>query len=129
MADRLSTTQISLQKEKVQEEIEKLIKTFEYLAIKVDDTKKVKDVGNDLDLTKEANRIIEEVKIIEKRLKWINRILFELKLENMNISIANFYDKVERKIEKKDAIMEKRQAEIKKIREALKKMKGKVERV
>jgi len=129
MGERLGTTQVALQKEKVEEEIGDLIKFFEDLAIKVDNTKKIKGVAGDLDLTKQADRIINQIKIIDRKLSWMKKVLFELKLENINRSIANFYDEVKHKIEEKEVEIEQKQRKLEKIQEALQKMKGRVEKV
>lgn len=116
MAERTGLTFVSLQTEKVKEEINTLIKTYANLALAVEKTKEFTGIKSDRDLSAEVNRIIDQIKIVQRSLKKINESLLDLKLENFNTAIDNFYRKA---ITKTQKLKEQREIEHKKIMDAI----------
>ncbi len=116
MADRSSVAFVSLQSERVKEEIKILIKTYANLALNAEETKNFKGIKSDANLSQQVNRIIDNIKIIQKRLEKIYEDLIDMKLENMNIAIDNFYRKA---LEKSEELEKRKEAEYKKFKEAM----------
>lgn len=115
MAERGYTAQVSLQMENVKKEIKTLIKTYENLALQINKVEEVQEIKEDANLLKNIQKrvkqIIDQIKIIEKKLKQLNDDFFDIKLENNNKAIDNFFEKVIQVIRVKRAQKQKEIAE------------------
>jgi conjugal transfer/entry exclusion protein len=126
MAERGYTTQVSLQMENVKKEIKTLIKTYENLALQINRVEEVQEIKEDANLLKNIQKrvkqIIDQIKIIEKKLKQLNDEFFDIKLENNNKAIDNFFEKVIQVIGVKRAQKQKEIAEKQKSSKVLEKV-------
>jgi enoyl-[acyl-carrier-protein] reductase (NADH) len=133
MAERGYTAQVSLQMENVKKEIKTLIKTYENLALQINKVEEVQEIKEDANLLKNIQKrvkqIIDQIKIIEKKLKQLNDDFFDIKLENNNKAIDNFFEKViqvirVKRTQKQKEIAEKQKSSIvlEKVEEIFKKV-------
>jgi len=103
MGTRHYTTQVSLQMEEVKQEIRELITAYENLALQINKTKEIKEIKEDANLLKNvkknSDRIIDQIKIVIKKLNEINGIFFDRQIDSLNMSIENFFEKAVRVIQ------------------------------
>jgi len=134
MADRPSATNVIMQLPIVKREMEKLIKFYEELALKVEKVKEVPEIksikGPFKDrLTKQVNNILGTITAILTSLRRFTSTTYQIKLENFNSQIDFFFENVQKAIEKKQEEIEKKKVELEKMQKVFREIKERSEKI